>query len=163
MFTYRDITSYEEAWQVFVALSESVARRLRENGFRCRTVQINVRDNELNWFERQAKLQTLCCTVTELSAAAMKLFRSSYSFSKPLRSLGVRACDLVDSATGLQYSFFDDSAKREREETIETVVDRLRERFGKTSILRATLLGADIIGESDPLTHDVHPVSYNVN
>jgi hypothetical protein len=29
--------------------------------------------------------------------------------------------------------------------------------------IRATLLGADIIGESDPLTHDVHPVSFNEN
>jgi DNA polymerase IV len=55
MTTYRDIENQEEAWQVILALSEGVARRLRENGFRCRTVQISVGDKNLSWFECQSK------------------------------------------------------------------------------------------------------------
>ncbi len=38
---------------VFV-LAESVAARLRRHGFKCKTVAIHVRNNELFTFERQA-------------------------------------------------------------------------------------------------------------
>ena len=47
MTTWRDVVGQEEAWQVLLSLSESVARRLRENAFHCRTMQISLRDNEL--------------------------------------------------------------------------------------------------------------------
>lgn len=160
MTTYRDMESYDEAWQVLLALSESVCRRLRENGFYCRTVQISVRDTKLSWFERQGKLKTPACTVNEIADAAMQLLREHYYFSTPLRSLGVRACDLVDSATGYQLSFFGDANKLARLERLESAVDELRVRFGRSAVVRARLVGADIIGESDPLTHDVHPIGF---
>jgi DNA polymerase-4 len=88
----------------------------------------------------------------------MKLLNERYSFSKPLRSLGIRACDLISEADGIQLSF--GSENQERIERLESSVNRLRNRFGRSAILRARLLGADIIGESDPLTHDVHPVAF---
>jgi DNA polymerase-4 len=160
MTTYRDIENLEEAWQVFLALSESVARRLRENGFRCRTIQISVRDKNLSWFENQTKLTAPCCTVEGIASAAMRLLGEQYSFSIPLRSLGVRACDLVNLSEGVQLSFEDGSLREARFEKIESCVDGLRNRFGRETIKRAVLIGADIIGESDPLTHDVHPVGY---
>lgn len=160
MTTYRDIEDYDEAWQVLLALSESVARRLRENGFFCRTVQISIRDTNLLWFERQAKLETPACTVEAIADAAMKLLRESYRFSAPLRSLGVRACDLIDSSVGYQLSLWGNSARLEKLERLETAVDDLRHRFGRDTVVRASLVAADIIGESDPLTHDVHPVGF---
>jgi DNA polymerase-4 len=54
MTTYRDIENAQDAWKVLTVLSESVARQLRENGFRARTVQISIRDVNLSWQERQA-------------------------------------------------------------------------------------------------------------
>jgi DNA polymerase-4 len=161
MTTYRDIESPEDAWKVYVVLSESVARRLRENGFRARTVQISIRDVNLSWQERQAKLKQPCCTAYELAVKAMELFDKNYDFHIPLRSLGVRACDLTDSTGGMQLMFFGDELKRERREQLESSVDLIRGRFGNDSVKRAILLGANIVGESDPLTHVVHPVSYN--
>ena len=160
MTTWRDIENNEEAWQVITALSESVAKRLRENGFRCKTVQISVRDTGMMWFERQKKLPSPACTVREIAAASMQLFRENVDFSKPIRSLGVRACDLVGQDSGLQLGFFDNVQKQERWERIEGCVDVLRGRFGKEAVKRARILNADIIGESDPLTHEVHPVGY---
>jgi hypothetical protein len=61
----------------------------------------------------------------------------------------------------LQISLYDDATKRVKWESIESCVDKFRIRYGKTSVTRAVLLGADIIGESDPLTHDIHPVTFN--
>jgi DNA polymerase-4 len=160
MTTYRDVESYEEAWQVIISLSESVARRLRENGFRCKTVQISVRFADLSWVERQAKLNTPSCIVRELATAATQLFKENVNFSKLIRAIGVRACDLVGMDSGYQMNFFGDTKRQERWESIESCVDVLRKRFGTKAVTRAVLMNADIIGESDPLTHDVHPVAF---
>lgn len=45
--TPRDMETDEDVKIVLYILAESVAARLRENGFRCRTVEISVRDKEL--------------------------------------------------------------------------------------------------------------------
>jgi len=55
--TPRDMETDEDVKIVLYILAESVAARLRENGFRCRTVEISVRDKELFHFSKQVKLQ----------------------------------------------------------------------------------------------------------
>ena len=59
----RDLSCDDDASIIYWMLSESVAERMRDDGFLCRTVQIYVRDNELNWFERQMKLPAPTCLV----------------------------------------------------------------------------------------------------
>lgn len=160
MTTFRDVTCREEAWQVILSLSESVARRLRENGFRCRTVKLSMKDSNFLYKEVQKKLSAPCCTVEEIAKAAVQLLDQYYPFTVPLRAIGVRACDLLSLANGVQTDFFEDTAKRERRERLESCVDKLRCRFGMDAVRRAALLNAEITGESDPLTHVVHPVAF---
>ena len=45
--TPKDLVCDEDVKIVLYILDESIAARLRENGFRCRVVEISVRDNEL--------------------------------------------------------------------------------------------------------------------
>lgn len=160
MTTWRDVETLEEAKQVFLALAESVCRRLRENGFRGRTVEMTVRDNQLCWFEAQTTLPVPSCTTKELVDAAMQLFQTRYRFTRPVRALGIRACNLVEMENGLQMSFYGNTVDQAKRESIESCVDRLRERYGRDAVRRASVLKADIVGEADPLTHDVHPISY---
>lgn len=54
--TPRDLENDEDVKIVLYILAESVAARLRENGFRCRVVEISIRDNELFSFTRQKKI-----------------------------------------------------------------------------------------------------------
>lgn len=162
MTTWRDIVNFGEAFKVITVLSESVARRLRESGFRCRTVQLSVRDTELSWFERQAKLEHPTCISSEIADVSMSLLRENWDFSLPLRSLGVRACTLEDSRYGIQVDFFGRAAKSEKLEKLESSVDEIRRRFGGGAITRAVLLGDDITHDHDPLTHEIHPVAYSI-
>jgi DNA polymerase IV len=91
----------------------------------------------------------------------MKLLCSHYDFSVPLRSLGVGACDLVDLSAGVQLTFDKDSVRQDNLERLGNCVDALRNRFGRDCIKRAVLVGANIVGESDPLTHDIHPTIFS--
>lgn len=160
MTTYRDVEDFDEAWLVLLNLAESVSHRLRENALRCRTVEVSFRDNLLACGSAQIKLETPSFLTEDLAAAAYRLLRSHYNFCRPLRSLGVRGADVVGMDCGLQLSFGSNFEQVCRKEKIECCVDELRRRFGAEAVLRASLLRADILGESDPLTHIVHPVAY---
>ena len=54
--TTKDMETDEDVKIVLYILAESVAARLRENGFRCRTVEISLRDKDLYHFSKQVKL-----------------------------------------------------------------------------------------------------------
>ena len=78
--TPRDLENDEDAKIIFYMLCESVAERMREDGFFAKTVQISLRDKDLNSFERQLKLQTPTCLAYELNAAALTLLHENYSW-----------------------------------------------------------------------------------
>jgi len=158
----RDLTCDQDASIVFWMLSESVAQRLREGGFLCRTVQITLRDNELFSFERQMKLPVPTCLASDLHAAAMKLLRTHYDWRRPLRSIGVRGTDLVPAATPVQLDLFENPEKRLKRQRLERAMDDIRRRFGYYAILRAGTSVDPTLVQIDPKAgeHIVHPVGY---
>ena len=68
----------EDVKIVLYILAESVAARLRENGFRCRTVEISVRDKELFHFSKQVKLQNASNITKEIAEAGYRLYKDNY-------------------------------------------------------------------------------------
>ena len=99
---------------ILMALSESVGARLRENGFQCRTVEISIRDNGLYHFTRQCKLDRASNLTEEIARTAFELFQKNYNWEHPIRSLGVRGCDLVSEEMPYQLDLFMDETKREK-------------------------------------------------
>ena len=137
--TPRDICNLQDAKIVFYNLAESVAARLREQGLKGRTIQIGVRDNALSCFERQMKLPQPTCVSDEICRAALRLLAESYDWKRPLRSIGVRAVDLVSAGGDVQLSLLSDDRKRERQEHLDRAVDDIRRRFGHYAIARAVM------------------------
>jgi DNA polymerase-4 len=159
--TPRDLENNEDVQMIFYVLSESVSARMREHGFKCRTAQINIRDNTLFSFGLQGKFLRPTNLSADLAEKAMELFRTNYSWSKPIRSIGVRGCDLVLADTQEQLSLFEDEERRMKQEKIEATVDLLRRRFGHFSIQRAILLTDTGLGTINPKEdHVIHPVSF---
>lgn len=157
----RDLECDEDAHIVFQNLSESVAERMREQGFMAKTVQISVRSNDLHWFERQMKLPQPTFVSTEFCAAAMQLLKANWKWDKPLRSIGVRGANLVPIEQPRQTSLFYDEQKRLRAEKIEYTIDEIRKRFGHYAIDRAILQLDSKLGKLNPKEeHVIHPIGY---
>lgn len=159
--TPRDITNADDAKLVFICLAESVAARLRENGLKCKAVEITLRDNSLYTVTRQQQLPYPTYFSEDIINAAMQLLHRNYDFynNKHLRSLGVRGINLVTADAGIQLDLFYD-AKLDQKEKLAKVVDQLRYRFGHNAVLRAaSLLDAKLrINPKDE--HVIHPYSY---
>ena len=158
--TPRDLVCDEDAWLMLLILSESVATRLRELVLKCTVVEISLRDSELCSFTRQQKAESPTDTCLEIARAAFALFRRSYSWGRPLRSIGVRASGLVAAGEPVQLSLLRDETRRDKRERLDRAVDAVRERYGYGSVQRALVHTDPALGGIDPTSHTIHPVGY---
>ena len=157
----RDLKNDEDVKIILTVLADSVARRLREQGFKGRTVCVNVRDNELFSFTRQRTLGSYTNITSEISSAGLELFRRNYRWTKPIRSIGISITDLVPDTIPFQASLYGDEAERERWEHLDRSVDRLKDRFGSNSVQPAILLKDRQLSGFDPKKdHTIHPIGY---
>lgn len=174
--TPKDMETDEDVKIVLYILAESVAARLRENGFRCRTVEISIRDKDLLHFSKQVKLQNASNITREIAEAGYKLYKESYRlpadekelknsrpefYQKPLRSIGIRGTDLVTDYFWEQLDMFMDPQAREKQMKVDVAVDTIRKRFGFYSIQRGLMYQDRILSACDAKSdHTVHPHGY---
>ena len=136
-----DLVSSDEVWKVMLHLTQDIGHRLRVHELSARGVQITVRDESL-WFKQwQAPLPYATQSPMEIALLARRLFDANYQWAKCVRSITVRAINLVPHTMPQQLDLFDDAIKRERRYRVEDVVDQIRGRFGKEAIFSAALMG----------------------
>ena len=155
----RNLISDEDIRIILTVLCESVSARLREYGFICRTVQLGIRDNELEWIERQGKLEIPNRTAKSIFELSFALYKK-HANGRPVRSLSVRACDL-EPVDFMQLSLLPEARRLEKQEELESVVDGLRSRFGHFSVQRGIMLTDRKLSDLDPKgEHIIHPMSF---
>ena len=159
--TYRDLINDEDVKIIIYVLAESVAARLRENGFRCRVVEISIRDNELYSFTRQRKITNATNITEEIATAGYRLFKENYDWRKPIRSVGIRGADLVNDNYWEQMDLFCDFQLREKRMKMDAAVDDIRRRFGFYSVQRGIMYQDRILSAVNAKEdHTVHPHGY---
>lgn len=158
--TPRDLVTDTDVRIILMALCESVAARLRKNGFVAGVVEISIRDNGLYSFTRQRKLARPTNVTNEIMEAAFTLFTEHYSWENPIRSLGVRGASLKLDNMPVQLSLFTDEKARERQEKLDHMTDEIRRRFGYFSIQRAFMKQDEKLSGLDAGSHTVHPVGF---
>lgn len=156
--TPRDLLTDGDVWLVLYLLSESVAARLRENHFRCRGVEVSLRDSSLFSFERQCKLSQPTMQEKDIAEAAYQLYKKNYRWSEHLRSVGVRAIDLRPDTEPSQISFDFSAEKQEEMERLESAIDGVRNRFGYYSVQRGVMYCDRALSHCDAKgEHNIHP------
>ena len=159
--TPRDLVNDQDVKIVLTILAESVAARLRENGFKCRVVEISVRDNGLFSFTRQRKIDHATNVTREIAEEAYRLFKENYNWQKPIRSVGVRGADLVNDNYWEQLDLFSSAEQREKQMKVDEAVDTIRKRFGFYSVQRGLMYCDRILSAVDAKAeHTVHPHGY---
>ena len=159
--TPRDLETDDDVKIVLYNLAESVAARLRKNGFKCRVVEISIRDNKLISFSSQKKLQNATNITGEIAQSAYVLFKENYSWNNPIRSLGVRGADLVNDNYWEQLDIFSSAEYREKLLKADRAVDDIRRRFGYFSIQRGLMYKDKKLSHLDcESMHTVHPHTF---
>ena len=136
----RDLTNFDEVYRIFLRLSEEGGRELRREELEAHSIAVHIRDNKLQVKEFMTGLHQPLQSAKILADEGIKLLKANYGFECPLRSVGIRAINLKSYSPSLQLSFFEDQTKIIKQNMLEQSVDRVRERFGETAVVRASLL-----------------------
>lgn len=135
-----DIDSYEEVRKIFLVLSEEITEKMRNLKLAAFGFQIHLRDTSLRVKEYSATLSAPITSALQLSKKGFELFKRNCSLLTPLRSVGIRAINLKDKDTYFQQSFFDLQSESENEEKIEQSLMDLRNKYGESSVKRASTI-----------------------
>lgn len=136
-----------------LALSDTVAGRLRRYGLKCHTVQVLIRDPQFHSISRQRTLETPTCLASELSRIALDIIRSSWRLESPIRMLTITGAGLVPADSWAeQTSLFGEekAAQREKWERLESAMDAVRGKYGHSALAFGGVLGTDIGLEAEP-------------
>lgn len=157
----RDLINIDEVKIILFVLVDSVCRRLREQGFKGKTVCIYVRDNDLSSFTRRTTLEQYTNVSEEITKTASALFDINCKWYKPVRSIGISVSNLVSDSTPIQTDFYTDEIKRRKKEKLDCTLDWLKNRFGTNSVQPAICLTDKNLSGFDPkINHTIHPVGY---
>lgn len=137
-----DVADRDQLRAVLLEHAESVARRLRRDGWLARTVVLVVKlarrrapgPRGYPVVTRRATLPEPTDDGAALAAAARRLLERTPAV--PVRLLGVRATHLV-AADDEQLALFAPSAARGRARQLNRALDAITERFGARAVVRA--------------------------
>jgi len=132
-----DTTDRETILATLARLCEMVARRLREHGFRTRTVQLKLRYKDFKTITRAETLAHATMVDTEIINTIRALFLRNWD-GKPVRLLGVHTSSFE---TGEGQLHLLDQGPSERWKKALGAMDALRDRFGEDSVSLASGLG----------------------
>lgn len=156
-----DLTHETEIRAVAQMLAESVAARLRDAGYLAGTIAVSLRDYQLYNFERQMPLAKPTQLAAELTEAASALLLANFREGQWIRSLGVRASNLIPAADMRQLSFLADELARESRLAFEQTMDSLRERYGGLIVRSGlSLMDRTLTEHSIKAENIIHPVAY---
>ncbi len=135
-----DITSNDEVWKIFLELSEDIASQLKNKNLFAGGITIHTRDSCLTTKETSRSFSGGTNSALILAKKAFALFKETYHWDLPLRSVGFRAINLKDDSFGVQQDLFGISELQEKEELLENSIDAVRQKFGADSVRRATII-----------------------
>jgi DNA polymerase-4 len=146
--TFRhDLVNLEEIKVGIEYLAEELGQKLRQERMKAGAVQITIKDEFLKSIQRRRQFSKPTDIAREISRLAMDIFLDQWSVGKPIRMLTVTVLNLTPSdSLAEQIDMFakDDEVGRERSKRREETIDKIRKRFGKTSILSASYIKSDI-------------------
>lgn len=130
-----DTANAEQLESTLMRLSEMVGRRLRENRFHARTIQLKLRYKDFTTITRAHTLPEPTQLDTEIFEQVRALFRKNWRKGAQVRLLGVHASGFETQPD--QGNLLEDG-RRGRWQRALSAADHLRDKFGESSITLAT-------------------------
>ena len=134
----RDYTGLEIE-VVIREMAEQVAIRIRRKQLKTTSIHLFIgysRDEINKGFSRQMKIEETNAT-TPIAKALLFLFAKFYDGTSKIRQIGVSYGKLIPD-NGDQLDLFTDSTTQQKKANLEMILDRIREKYGFSSIVRTS-------------------------
>jgi len=137
-----DISDIEKAKIVLMELADDIGMTARKHGQKGRTVQITLKYSDFRVVTRQTTIKATCAT-KEIYQAGCSLLEQNWDRSRPVRLIGISLSGFQEGGSTDQLSLFDqmeDTVKNEKNERIDRVMDKIRNKHGSEKITFAALV-----------------------
>ena len=138
----RDAENIEKIHEVLLALSDSVAARLRKADCLAYMISVEVKYNTFIKNSHQTTLDIPTNVSNEIYQTACRLFDELWDMT-PVRLLGIRVSKLVDAAEPVQMSLFDltpTQKKDSKNQKLDQALDSIRQKYGASAIVRGSMM-----------------------
>ena len=136
-----DLPEKEKIEQVLLTLVEQVAYRLRKYDMYANVVNVQLRTKDFKDFSHQKKLMNATSNTKDIYSLAKELLNEMYKNGTLIRLVGVRVDNLVEKDE-VQLSLFNNEEEK-KQEKLDEVVDKLKDKFGYNSVTRAGKLNIE--------------------
>jgi DNA polymerase-4 len=143
----RDTANVEQIEATLMRLSEMVGRRLREANLHARTLQLKLRYKDFTTITRAHTVEMPTQLDNEIFEAIRRLFHANWRRGAEVRLLGVHASSFTEQSA--QADLLDINSRAKWEQAL-SAMDRLRDKFGESSIT----LGTGMKGGFRERTHE---------
>lgn len=150
----KDVTQRDDAFNVLLRLSDTVAGRLRHSLQCAYMISIEIKYSNFQTISHQTTLPTPTNSNDIIYQTSCRLFESIWNNS-PIRLLGIRTSKLQSSLEPQQLSLFSITNipesdtnfpmttqldKIEKNQKLDLAIDKIRQKYGDAAIVRGSLL-----------------------
>ncbi len=131
----QDTASVDQIESTLMRLSEMVGRRLREQNYHARTLQLKLRYKDFTTITRARTLETPTQFDNQIFQQIRRLFHANWRSGTEVRLLGVQASSFAERPE--QGELLRGGADEKWKQAL-SAIDRVRDKFGESSITLAT-------------------------
>lgn len=144
----RDIIASNDINTAIRVLADKVSSRVRKHRLYAGGIKINIKYPTFAQVSKQSTLDKSTASSKEIFEVGINLLYKTWDKRTPIRSLTVTAIYLSKHKSDIQLSIFDDPKQEmltnRKLEKIDNTLDEIRNKYGKSSISFASIVGNDI-------------------
>lgn len=145
----RNLDGIQDIRTAVIALSDTVAVRLRQKKKKAFGVKVDIKDPSLKVISRQQQLDNPTNLAENIADTAVSIIEKSWNLRHPIRMLTVTAINLCPEDQAQQLSLFSsENIQNETGEKMERTMDDIRKKFGRNAITFGRIIKNDIGLES---------------
>lgn len=141
----RNLVTSEDIATAIISLSDKVCSRMRHKQMKAKGIKVDITDSEFRTISRQMQLEKPSNSSFVICKAAEKIIQSNWKNGVPIRLLSITGINLSDETEPIQLSLFDEGEASDYENPpLDSTIDMIRKKYGKTSITYGRILNNDI-------------------
>lgn len=145
----RNLEGIQDIRTAVIALSDTVAVRLRQKKKKAFGVKVDIKDPSLKVISRQQQLDNPTNLAENIADTAVSIIEKSWNLRHSIRMLTVTAINLCPEDQAQQLSLFSsENIQNETGEKMERTMDDIRKKFGRNAITFGRIIKNDIGLES---------------
>ena len=132
----QDVTEADRAYEILLALADSVAFRMRADQVKAYCVAVTIRSNTFKDTSHQRKLFNPTDITNEIFEISKQLFDELWDGYTPLRLLGIALTNITHDDVAQISLFTEQDKEKEKQKKVDKAMDDLRSRFGSGIVTR---------------------------